>query len=104
MQNKIRTYVNFAAKAGQLVFGVDAILQTKNVYLIFIEATLPLKMQEKLKQKVKNRNMYALQVLAEDMFLLTNKHNVKAVGIANISLADAIWQENKQSKLYAEVQ
>lgn len=105
MQNKIKTYIGFAIKAKQAVFGADAILETKQtIYVCIVDENLPTKTKQKLISKLSNGNACVWQASASAIQEILQKQNVKAFGVCNAFLAQAMIEENKISKQFAEVQ
>ena len=62
MQNKLNTYIGFAIKSGDIVYGQDNILRQKNIPLVLIEEGVSQNTQQKL--KVKFKNVYVLNTFA----------------------------------------
>jgi len=92
--NKLKTYIGFAIKAGNVVFGYDnLIVSRKKLELVLMCNTLNDKMTSKVFNFCTNKN---LKVIKLDLNLgdLISR-NCKVLGISNHNLSQAILNELK---------
>ena len=89
-ENKIITYIGFAIKSNQIVFGVDLIEEyRKKIHLIVVSCDLSQKSKQRLEIIANKRN---LEILTLDTSLenITKRKNCKVLAITNFELAKAI--------------
>ncbi len=92
---KIKSYVGFAIKSNQVVFGVDNLeVFRKKLHLIIVSADIAEKSMNKLKVVSQNKNAEIL-VFSEGLEDLTSRKNCKAIGITNFELAKAIKNSSR---------
>lgn len=94
MNNKIASYLGFAIKSRNIVFGYDNLCACKkNKVLVIYDDTLSEKVQEKLLRLVK---FHSWQVIKLDYTIesVINR-NCKALGVLDEHLSDAIKQNYK---------
>jgi len=86
---KIKTYVGFAKKSKQIIFGLDIIKEKKVHIIIYAEG-----LSEQSKSgcvKASNKNgCKSYQISNEEMLELLNIDKIKAFAITNQDLAKAI--------------
>ena len=82
--SKINTYINFAIKSGDCVFGVDKILKTKP-YLIIYHESLANNSLNKIKTKLHD----VLIVMLNEVFDAFVDKDIKVLAICNKNLANA---------------
>ncbi len=89
---KIKTYINFAIKSRDIIFGLDNILKLNNIELIISSTSLGNSSEKTLKNFVKNKNLshYALDdVLFRNII---KGENVKVFALKNKNLAKPIME------------
>ena len=87
--NKIKTYMGFAIKSRQIVFGVDSIKE-KNVHIIIYSKSLSESSKSGCVKVSEKNNCKVYEILDEEMFTLVNNEKIKAFAILNQELAKAI--------------
>lgn len=93
MQNlsKIKTYIGFSIKSGQIIYGADTLIETKKrVKLIITCKSLASSTCERVKEFASKKGVQVVcfdEILLED---LVNKKNCKVIGLLNKNLAQAI--------------
>ena len=86
--DKIETYIGFSIRKGAAVFGVDNIcVYRKKMYIVAVTDTLAPKSKANVLRFAEERGISVVTVRDYDTLV---KHNCKAVGICDKSLADAI--------------
>lgn len=94
---KISAYVGFSIKAGKVIYGVDYILVSKKVKLIFASENLG---RSGLNKLIKYAEDSQVRIIYRDVEELTRKINCKAIGITHRGLAEAITkvlnEDNKE--------
>ncbi len=89
--NKINTYIGFSVKSGQIIYGIDTLIETrKHVKLILLCSSLAQNSTQKINEFAKSRNIPVVvmkDVLLEDV---VHKKNCKVIGLLNKNLAQAI--------------
>ena len=92
--NKLLTYVGFAVKSGNIIFGVDQIKDSKkNIKLILACNTLSDNTMSKLSSYSTQKHI-ELHIIEKPCTLsdIVGRENCKAVAIIDEHLADAIKQ------------
>ena len=90
MDNKINAMLGFAAKAGQLLYGLDALaVSKKKVYCVIWDGTLSEKSYAALEELARKKNapLIKTDALIDDIL---KKQNCKAVGVTGEQFAKAI--------------
>lgn len=86
---KIKSYLGFAIKSGDIVYGVDNILKNKCCLVIYSE-NLSENSINKLKNYINKTNNFIIGVNFNEMCELVDNDSVLAFGIKNKELAKAI--------------
>ena len=90
MNNKVRSYVGFAIRSGQCVFGYDLIFKSGKVLVVLYSADMSDKAQIRLKRYCDDCAIPCIKLSEDDMQLYTSRPAVKAIGITEPNLAQAI--------------
>ena len=85
---KIKAYMGFAIKSGEVLIGIDN-LKKKKLYLILYSSGLSDNAKEKCFNIAYQNKILAKEILDDDMIELMNG-GVKVLGISSKSLAEAI--------------
>lgn len=95
-ENKILTYINFARKAGVVVYGIDNIKATKkDIFCVIIDSTAKENLLSSAKTYCKKHGLELITLNCKlDDILKTN--NCKILGICNQDLANQILINNKE--------
>lgn len=99
IKEKVKTYLGFAIKSGAVVWGIDNILKKRNIKLILISDNLLDNSLKKLNEYIKVKKTKNIKIEHSIMQYLTHKEGCKAIGVTNLSLAQAIinsYESNKQ--------
>ncbi len=88
---KIKTYVGFAYKARKCVLGVDNIIKINKPMLVLYSGELAENSVKKTLESVAKNAQRAEMI--DDFNLITPKLGCKAVGIRDVSLAEAIIKQ-----------
>ncbi len=90
---KIKSYLGFAYKSGNIVLGIDNIKRTKKIiYLILISNDLSENGANEIKKLAEDKNWILLCVHNLLNEIIVNK-NVKIAGITDENLANVIIKE-----------
>ena len=88
--NKIKSYIGFAIKSGQIVYGIDNIeVYRKKIHLIIVSNTISDNTISKLQNIASKRN-YDVIRLESNLEDITKRKNCKIIAITNFELAKAI--------------
>ncbi len=91
---KIKSYIGFAIKSNQVVFGVDNLeVFRKKIHLIIVSDNISEKSMNRLKLVSQNKDAEIL--VFSDVEGLTCRKNCKALGITNFELAKAIKNSSR---------
>lgn len=85
--SKIASYIGLAQRSGSVLYGEERIAEnTKKCLLILVDRNAP----EKYKNRLRNLAGDIPCFDTEDLAQTTHRDNVKAIGIVNPNLAEAI--------------
>jgi len=87
---KIKTYVGFAEKSGKLIIGTDNLLVSKKLKLILISDELGESAQKKLNNYALRESIIIYKLMASEIQEIYSKGAIKALGIIDKNLADAV--------------
>ena len=87
---KIKSYIGFAEKSGNIVCGQDNILKSKKVKLILISNTLSDSSKGKLENFATKQNIRLFVLNDCDLQFIYSKNGVKVLGVSEPNLADAV--------------
>ncbi|MBQ8424975.1 MAG: hypothetical protein IJX17_03015 [Clostridia bacterium] len=90
VSNKIKTYISFAIKSRNIVYGVDDILKSKQVYIIFKSNNLAENSKNKLEKFILDKDLFIINLTDNDIFDVLQKNAIKVFAITDKNLADAI--------------
>lgn len=94
MKDKLETYLGFAIRSGNIVYGVDNIeAKISKICLVIYDRRLSENGVNKLKNVTK-RNQIDTLISETTIDDLINKQNCKAIGITSKDLARAIQELN----------
>ena len=94
MKDKLETYLGFAIRSGNIVYGVDNIeAKISKIYLIIYDRRLSENGANKL-NNVSKKNQVDTLISEATIDDLINKQNCKAIGITSKDLAKAIQELN----------
>ena len=88
--NKVKSYIGFAIKSNAIVYGVDGIREKKTPFVVYSSA-----LADSSKQRCEALKEYGVsvyQITDEQMIEIMENPKVKAFGIKNKELANAIEQ------------
>lgn len=88
--NKIITYINFAKKSKSIIFGVDDIIKSNKVELVFISEELAESSKNKVQKFIKTKNITEYLLDKDNFFELIQNTSIKVFGITDKNLANAI--------------
>ncbi len=89
MKTEWEKYLGLAIRAGAVVYGIDKILQNKNIYLVLIDYTATENLQAKVLNFVKKNNIPKID-LDNKIDEIIKSNNCKVIGITNENLAKQI--------------
>ena len=87
--NKIKAYIGFAIRSGDIIYGVDNI-RTKKSDLVIISDSIAESSKNKCLQASIKYNGVFKEVSDKTIIEILNNENIKAFGIRNKELAKAI--------------
>ena len=87
---KIKTYVNFAKKSNKIIYGVDDITKSKNVYMVFVSSDLSASSKNKLQNYTKKYEIFDYYLTNSQIFEICEIQSVKAFALTDKNLANAI--------------
>ncbi|MCL2630453.1 MAG: hypothetical protein FWD49_02875 [Firmicutes bacterium] len=85
---KVKTYIGFAIKSKAVAIGTDNILSAKGVKLIILDEALSENSASKLKAKAQKESTKI--IFTDSLGELSSRESLKAIGIKNAQLAEAI--------------
>lgn len=94
--NKIKTYIGFAKKSKNIIYGVDDILKSKSVQLIIISDLLASSSKNKLQKYIDNSKIPYFTLEPNNFFEIIGLDAVKVCGITDKNLANAINVETNR--------
>ena len=88
--NKIKTYIGFSIRSGQVVYGLDNIMVCKKkIKLVVVSNSISENSLDKVKNVCEKKNLDML-LLSDSLENITKRNNCKVLGILNDELAKAI--------------
>lgn len=88
---KIDCYINFAVRAGKVLWGIDSLERAKRTpFVILFDETLGANSAKQLNLYCQRKNAIAISLPKEYLNNLLKKTNVKVLSITDKSLAGAI--------------
>ncbi len=88
---KIDCYINFAVRAGKVVWGVDNLERAKRVpYLILVDEALGANSAKQLSLYCQRKDAKSLTLPTDYLNNLLKRSNIKVLSITDESLANAI--------------
>ena len=88
---KIDSYIGFALRAGEVIFGLDALLATKKTpFLVLFDAGTGEAGKRKLKNFAAGRGLRTIECKSGYIASAVHRDNVKIISLTGKSLADAI--------------
>lgn len=88
--NKVKTYINFAKKSNNILYGIDDIFKSKKCYLILISDELSLSSKNKLQIYIEKYKIIYKTLSNSQFFEICGKDAVKVLAITDKNLANAI--------------
>ncbi len=89
--NKIDCYINFAVKAGKVIWGIDSLTRSKFTPLIVIfDKSLGENSRKQLADYVGKKRVKTLELPENHLNSLLKRENIKVLSITDVSLATAI--------------
>lgn len=89
--SKIDCYINFAVKAGKVIWGIDALERSKTAPLIVLyDTSLGANSEKQLCEYIRKKRVKALALPENHLNSLLKRENIKVLSITDISLATAI--------------
>lgn len=95
MQTKIGSYIGYAIKSGNIVFGVENIVSCRKVKVILADKTLSENSYDKVRFFANKMNIKIFRIVVEDYY---KGRNCKAMGITESNLSAAIIKEMEESE------
>ncbi len=89
-EDKIKTYLGFAVKSREFILGVDDIIKSKSVKVILVTDELSENTLKKLNDFANNKEIKIIVISSAIINELFGEKNIKALGVTNKNLADAI--------------
>lgn len=89
-REKIKSYIGFAIKSRNIIFGTDSIVASRKVKLILVSDSLSESSLKELNQFAEKKKILIEKLANEEFFELTCKQQVKAIAITDENLASAI--------------
>ncbi len=100
MNDKLATYLGFAIKSRNIVYGVDNIeSNAARICMVLIDDTLATNSLNKLKNIALKSNIKLYRVVDTTLDMLLNSNNCKAIGLTSVGLANAIRELNVISEV-----
>lgn len=90
VSDKIKSYIGFARKSRNVIYGVDDILKSKQVQIIFYVNNLAINSKNKLDNFTLNKNILKICLSSDEIFELLQNNNIKVFAITDKNLANAI--------------
>ena len=87
---KIKTYVGFAIKSRNIVYGVDEITKKPKSEIILYSSSLTKSGQEKLSFFADKNKIFIKVLEQEEFYEIIHSENIKAIAVLDKNLADAI--------------
>lgn len=87
--SKIKTYIGFAKKSRQIIYGLDSIKEKKAYIIVYSEGLSESSKNGCVKAAIKS-GCKTYQISDDDMLELMNIEKIKAFAITNSELAKAI--------------
>ena len=88
--NKVITYINFAKKSKNIIYGVDDIIKSRKIELIFISEELAESGRKKVQKFTATNNIKEFLLDKNRFFELIQNSSIKVFGITDKNLANAI--------------
>lgn len=88
--NKIKTFIGFAIKSRNIIFGTDKILLSKKQSLVLISDELADSSRKKLKNHCEKCSIDCFSLKKDEFLDIIQNDNVKAIAILDKNLALAI--------------
>jgi ribosomal protein L7Ae-like RNA K-turn-binding protein len=88
--NKIKTYINFAKKSRNIIYGLDDIIKSTKVKLVIVSSDLAEKSGNKINKFVLENNIFKIDLEQNEFYELLQVDAVKVFAITDINLAKAI--------------
>lgn len=99
-QDKITSYVGFCLRANKVVFGVENLVKSKRCHLYLTDKTLAQNSYETLLSTVQKLKATLLCLSEGTLEEMTHKNGVKAIGLTEKNLAEAIIKEASEHTKY----
>ena len=88
--SKIKTYINFAKRSNNIIYGVDDILKSKHLYLVLISNDLSESSKNKLQKYIESKKITYFFLTNTQISEFCNNDSVKVFAITDKNLANAI--------------
>ncbi|MDE6189810.1 MAG: hypothetical protein K2G37_05960 [Clostridia bacterium] len=89
--SKIDCYINFAVKAGKVVWGVDNLERAKRAPAVTLyDETLGASSRKQLEKYCNEKKVKSLALPKDYLNVVLKRENVKVISISDVSLASAI--------------
>ena len=94
MINKIKSYLGFAIKSNEIIYGFDNLNTTKkNIKLVLYYDSISEKSLKNLRYLANNKKWKMVKLVNTSLDELLNTNNCKIVGITNENLAKVILEQ-----------
>lgn len=94
-QDKLKSYLGFSIKSGEVVFGFDTLLETKKkVKCVIYCNTVNPKIENKLISLCEYKNWALLKTQTQTLSTLVSRDNCKVMGLINKNLIKAIMEQD----------
>ena len=94
MQTRLSSYVGYAIKSRNVVFGVENIICNKKINVILTDISLSENSYDKISVFAKKNNIKNFKTKIEELY---KGKNCKAMGITDINLSKAIIKEMEEN-------
>ncbi len=90
-ENKIDCYINFAVKAGKVIWGIDGLTRSKfSPLIVILDKSLGENSRKQLADYVAKTRVKTLELPQNYLNSLLKRENIKVLSITDVSLATAI--------------
>ncbi len=90
-QRKIKSYVGFAIKSGNVVYGADVVVRSKKkAYIVLLTDTINRTARSRINSFVERSGVKLAVIKDSDMEDYVNKTNCKCIAVTDKNLAEAI--------------
>lgn len=88
--NKVKSFLGFAKKSRNIIYGVDDIVKSRKVQLVILSKELADNSKQKIEKFLENKNIYKFEIDKKDFADLLQSDVIKICAITDANLAKAI--------------